>query len=104
MSKLFIVHISQVYDQVSEATRSSLRDCKFQNSSGGACPQTPLVWKCPAWPDHYLCSSDATVWVGSNFRLLFTAFCIQILPGSTFILVEGRSDGDLYPEGDKMYY
>ena len=27
-----------------------------------------------------------------------------ILPGSTFILVEGRSDGDLYPQGNEMYY
>ncbi len=29
---------------VSEATRNSLRGCKFSKFSGGACPQTPLVW------------------------------------------------------------
>jgi hypothetical protein len=29
---------------VSEATRNSLRGCKLQKFSGGACPQTPLVW------------------------------------------------------------
>ena len=31
---------------VSEATRSSLRGCKFQNFPGGACSQTTLVWVC----------------------------------------------------------
>ena len=28
---------------VSDASRNSLRGCKFKNFPGGACPQTPLV-------------------------------------------------------------
>ena len=42
--KFICSNISSLY-VVSEATRSSLRGCKFQKFPGGACPQTPLVWK-----------------------------------------------------------